>query len=135
MFIFLVPILKKSKHKTAFGNVVKYLEVRPDETNIQSIEDWDNAIQMASDHFSRTMVIKIHYLLCSHSLSKHNIVTNNCHDHVCMALNSVKYKGKNNWNNVSLVAELCLHSRYVSTSRLVQNWVPFVIILLIVVGM
>lgn len=49
-------LLKTSKHKTAFGNVAKYLEVKPDETNIQSIEDWDNAIQMASDHFSRTMV-------------------------------------------------------------------------------
>lgn len=51
-----------------------------------------------------------------------------------MILNSVKYKGKNNWNNVSLVAELCLHSRYVSTSRLINNWMPFVIIILIILG-
>lgn len=133
--------LKKGKHRTAFGSVVKYIEVKPDETTIQSPEDWDNAIQVASDHFSKLMVIIYNYYIFTFLLLfifiylKHNIVTNNCHDHVCEVLNAIKYKGKNNWNNVTLVWELCLHSKYVSTSRFINNWLPFIIIIFIVLGL
>lgn len=61
--------------------------------------------------------------------TQHNLLSNNCHDHVNTALNLIHYKGKTNWTNPDLIAELCLHSKYVSTKALFNTWKPFMLIM------
>lgn len=61
-------------------------------------------------------------------LIQHNLLSNNCHDHVNTALNIVRYKGKADWTNPDLIKELCLNSKYVSTKSLINTWKPFMLI-------
>ena len=61
--------------------------------------------------------------------------SNNCHHHVANALNRMKYRGKDNWNQVD-VWWMCLwNSNYVSFCDIVCVYLPFLIILGLIFGL
>lgn len=63
----------------------------------------------------------------------HNIVCDNCHSHVALVLNHLKYQGRSDWNQVRLFAALWAHGKWVHPSQRVFVFLPFLILLTVVV--
>jgi len=45
--------------------------------------------------------------------NKHNLFTNNCHSHVAEVLNNLNYRGRKDWNMVSIWYMCLSESNYV----------------------
>ena len=78
-------------------------------------EDWDDAVREANDHFA---------------LLPHNFITNNCHHHVCRALNRLAVGGRRDWNPPRLVLALLSRGRFLSPAHAARTLLPPVLILL-----
>lgn len=62
----------------------------------------------SSDHYI------IHIITSTFSvLSKHNLCLDNCHSHVAMALNLMRYDNSASWNMVNLCARSFIHGKHV----------------------
>ncbi|VWU52500.1 conserved protein, unknown function [Hepatocystis sp. ex Piliocolobus tephrosceles] len=84
----------------AFGEPLKYWQLDKKHFPLSITDEFfDEAIFKADEEFSK---------------SRHNLIMNNCHHHVCMALNNLNYKGKRNWTPFKLVLNLFLHGHFVS---------------------
>ncbi|ESO12120.1 hypothetical protein HELRODRAFT_62632 [Helobdella robusta] len=109
-----------SENHMAFGNPTKFWQMDlmyiPASSNLR--ETWDRGVYEASEVYKGRM---------------HNLFCDNCHSHVAMALNEMRYKNKSNWNMVSVWFAFTRHSRYVSFGRLIKTWIPFIIIMSIIV--
>lgn len=46
-------------------------------------------------------------------LSKHNLCFDNCHSHVAMALNLMRYDNSTSWNMVNLCTLSLIHGKHV----------------------
>jgi len=106
-----------SEDDMAFGKPTKYWQLLP-ELVIDGQQRWDDSVRQASDCYSNRM---------------HNLFCDNCHSHVSMALNLMKYNGKCNYNMISTLFFFILHSKYVSFWRFLKTWIPFVLIISIIV--
>ncbi|XP_066249733.1 transmembrane protein 222 [Euwallacea similis] len=106
-----------SEDNMAFGRPTKYWRLDP---NIAQggIHGWDCAIAEASEIYKSRM---------------HNLCCDNCHSHVATALSLMQYGGSVNWNMVKLAVLITWHARYVSFCSYLTTWVPFVILVTIVV--
>ncbi|MEE6528465.1 hypothetical protein FKM82_030799, partial [Ascaphus truei] len=60
---------------------------------------------------------------------QHNLCCDNCHSHVALALNLMKYKNSSSWNMAKLCLLCLVHSRYVSVGGFLKTWAPFVLLL------
>eukprot|EP00026_Physarum_polycephalum_P017682 Phypoly_transcript_18988.p1 GENE.Phypoly_transcript_18988~~Phypoly_transcript_18988.p1 ORF type:complete len:180 (+),score=13.52 Phypoly_transcript_18988:160-699(+) len=116
--------IHKSKSKTGFGAVAKYWRIDP-RKDIKYILDgrderdaWDKAVESSSQ--------------CYESMT-HNLICNNCHAHVAKALNQLEFRGITHWNTFLLILFMMIHSKYVSWGRLLYTWLPFLIIVTIIV--
>lgn len=78
---------------------------------------WDRAIYEASEEYKTRM---------------HNLCCDNCHSHVAYALNLMRYEGSSSWNMVWLALGMVLHGRYVSFAGFIKTWLPFLIIVSII---
>ena len=58
---------------------------------------------------------------------------NNCHHFVAEALNHLNYQNSRNWTVTKLALTLMLHGKNVSTSRALRQWLPFAILVFVVV--
>lgn len=56
----------------------------------------------------------------------------NCHSHVARCLNDMKYGGNRNWNMIWLCFWMFACGKYVSVGRAIASWLPFCIILTII---
>lgn len=63
----------------------------------------------------------------------HNICCDNCHSHVARSLNDMRYLGRADWNMVQLCFWILFYGRWVNTGRAIQTWLPFCILVGIVV--
>ena len=61
----------------------------------------------------------------------HNIITNNCHDHVAMVLNKINYKGKSDWNQVDIFKMFLTKGKYFGIYECFLTYVGFVFIILL----
>ena len=104
----------KHRQRTCFGSIKKYIQlVLP-----VSKEEYIEAINYANEKYSQL---------------RHNLIFQNCHDHVGEVLNRINYLGKNDWGTLSLIWLLIRKGKYVNTKAMILTYLPFSIILFLVV--
>jgi hypothetical protein len=110
----------------AFGLPARFLQLNPDKIGRRGEEGstptqaWDAALDVGCDVYSGRM---------------HNLCCDNCHSHVARCLNEMRYGGRTDWNMVTLAAWLFFQGKYVSTPRTVAMWLPFLVVVLMVLGL
>jgi hypothetical protein len=104
-----------SEDEMAFGNPTKYWRLTPYRTRKA---EWDDAVRLASEEYSHRM---------------HNLCCDNCHSHVAMALNLMQYDGSTSWNMFKLTLFMLLYSHYVSFWGFLKTWLPFIIVITLIV--
>ena len=98
----------------AFGKPTKYIKLKLSE---QEKYNWDRAIEKGDNKYKS---------------EEHNIFINNCHSHVAYILNQLNYKGKNNYNMLSIWWMLIAKGKYVSFCGFFKTYFGFLIILFII---
>ena len=98
----------------AFGKPTKYVKLKLSQ---QEELEWDRAIEKGDNRFN---------------MEEHNLFTKNCHSHVAYILNQINYKGRNNYNMVSVWWLLCTRGRYVSFCGFIRTYLGFLIIVSII---
>ncbi|CAJ0937359.1 unnamed protein product [Ranitomeya imitator] len=93
----------------AFGKPVKYWQLDSSLVYASGPNPWDTAVNEASEEYKHRM---------------HNLCCDNCHSHVAMAMNLMKYNNTS-WNMVKLCLYSLLYGRYVSIGGFLKTWVPF----------
>lgn len=108
-----------SEDDMAFGRPTKYWQLSLKKVNGGS-SAWDQAITEASEIYKKRM---------------HNLCCDNCHSHVATALNLMCYGGSKKWNMVKLASLILLHGRYVSFCGFLKTWIPFLLLVTLVIGL
>ena len=98
----------------AFGKPTKYIKL---ELTEQEKYNWDRAILKGDNKYNK---------------EEHNIFMNNCHSHVAYVLNQLNYKGRNNYNMVSIWWMLIAKGKYVSFCGFFKTYIGFLIIIIII---
>ena len=98
----------------AFGKPTKYIQL---ELTEQEKYDWDRAILKGDNKYN---------------MEEHNIFVNNCHSHVAYVLNQLNYKGRNNYNMVSIWWMLIMKGKYVNCCGFFKTYIGFLIIIFII---
>ncbi|XP_074654958.1 transmembrane protein 222-like [Tubulanus polymorphus] len=106
-----------SEDDMAFGTPTKYWQLSLDK--VKNREIWDNGVKEASEEYKTRM---------------HNLFCDNCHSHVAYALNTMNYNGSTTWNMVKLAFYMLIYSKYVSCMGFIKTWLPFLILLAVIVG-
>ncbi|XP_078394156.1 transmembrane protein 222-like, partial [Cetorhinus maximus] len=91
-----------------------YWQLDPAKVYRMGPNPWDNSVLEASEEYKHRM---------------HNLCCDNCHSHVAMALNLMRYDNKTSWNMVKLCFLMLIHGKYVSFGGFVRTWLPFLVIL------
>ncbi|NXK23909.1 TM222 protein, partial [Arenaria interpres] len=107
-----------SEDNMAFGKPVKYWKLDPSKVYSTSPNAWDTAVHDASEEYKHRM---------------HNLCCDNCHSHVALALNLMRYDNSTSWNMVKLCFFSLLYGKYVSIGGFVKTWLPFVLFLGVIV--
>ncbi|XP_065277646.1 transmembrane protein 222 isoform X1 [Emys orbicularis] len=87
-----------SEDNMAFGKPVKYWKLDPTKVYSSSPNAWDTAVHDASEEYKHRM---------------HNLCCDNCHSHVALALNLMRYDNSSSWNMVKLCFLSLLYGKYV----------------------
>uniref|UniRef100_A0A8B9VUN6 WD and tetratricopeptide repeats 1 n=2 Tax=Anas TaxID=8835 RepID=A0A8B9VUN6_9AVES len=103
-----------SEDNMAFGKPVKYWKLDPGKVYSSNPNMWDTAVHDASEEYKHRM---------------HNLCCDNCHSHVALALNLMRYDNSTSWNMVKLCFFSLLYGKYVSVGGFVKTWLPFVLLL------
>lgn len=74
------------------------------------IRAWDESIELASGKYRH---------------ENHNLLANNCHDHVSESLRRINFKGTTRWNTVTLTLYLMLYGEFVRYEMLFSNSLNF----------
>ena len=98
----------------AFGKPTKYIELDLTE---QEKYDWDRAILKGDNKYN---------------MEVHNLCVNNCHSHVAYVLNQLNYKGRNNYNMLSIWWMLITKGKYVNCCGFFKTYIGFLIIIFII---
>ena len=98
----------------AFGKPTKYIQL---ELTEQEKYDWDRAILKGDNKYN---------------MEEHNIFVNNCHSHVAYVLNQLNYKGRNNYNMVSIWWMLITKGKYVNCCGFFKTYIGFLSIIFII---
>uniref|UniRef100_A0A663LS40 Transmembrane protein 222 n=1 Tax=Athene cunicularia TaxID=194338 RepID=A0A663LS40_ATHCN len=96
----------------------RYWKLDPSKVYSTSPNAWDTAVHDASEEYKHRM---------------HNLCCDNCHSHVALALNLMKYDNSTSWNMVKLCFFSLLYGKYVSIGGFVKTWLPFVLFLGLIV--
>ncbi|XP_014480604.1 PREDICTED: transmembrane protein 222 [Dinoponera quadriceps] len=108
-----------SEDDMAFGKPTKYWQL--DYTKAKGgVQGWDAAVAEASEIYKTRM----HYLCWD-----------NCHSHVAQALNLMAYDSSSNWNMVKLAFYMLIYGKYVSVLGYLKTWLPFCLLVIIVLGL
>ncbi|KAL5491698.1 hypothetical protein EMCRGX_G017035 [Ephydatia muelleri] len=99
-----------SEDNMAFGTPTMYWTLNPLKVSGAS---WDTAVLEASQEYNKRM---------------HNLFCDNCHSHVAMALNLMKYDSSNSWNMFKLCFLMVWNGKFVGVKGFLRTWLPFIII-------
>ncbi|XP_075409066.1 transmembrane protein 222 isoform X1 [Tenrec ecaudatus] len=91
----------------------RYWKLDPARVYASGPNAWDTAVHDASEEYKHRM---------------HNLCCDNCHSHVALALNLMRYNSTS-WNMVTLCFFCLLYGKYVSVGAFVKTWLPFVLLL------
>nr|XP_033813122.1 transmembrane protein 222 isoform X3 [Geotrypetes seraphini] len=86
-----------SEDNMAFGKPVKYWKLDSTKVYSTSQSAWDTSVHEASEEYKHRM---------------HNLCCDNCHSHVALALNLMRYDNSTSWNMVKLCFLILLHGKY-----------------------
>ncbi|XP_035722091.1 transmembrane protein 222-like [Vespa mandarinia] len=100
----------------AFGKPIKYWQLQYTKAK-GGVQGWDMAVSEASEIYKTRM---------------HNLFFDNCHSHVAKALNLMAYDNSTNWNMVKLAAFILVKGKYVNFYGFLKNWLPFFILVIII---
>ncbi|XP_067837626.1 LOW QUALITY PROTEIN: transmembrane protein 222-like [Heptranchias perlo] len=103
-----------SEDNMAFGNPTKYWQLDPTKVYSTGPNPWDTSVLEASEEYKHRL---------------HNLCCDNCHSHVAMALNLMRYNNKTSWNMVKLCFLMMVHGKYVSFVGFLKTWLPFLFLL------
>ncbi|XP_072831116.1 transmembrane protein 222 isoform X1 [Vicugna pacos] len=92
----------------------RYWKLDPAQVYASGPNAWDTAVHDASEEYKHRM---------------HSLCCDNCHSHVALALNLMRYNNSTNWNMVTLCFFCLLYGKYVSVGAFVKTWLPFVLLL------
>ncbi|NXD16773.1 TM222 protein, partial [Nothocercus nigrocapillus] len=92
----------------------RYWKLDPGKVYSTSPNAWDTAVHDASEEYKHRM---------------HNLCCDNCHSHVALALNLMRYDNSTSWNMVKLCFFSLLYGKYVSIGGFVKTWLPFALLL------
>ncbi|XP_033083491.1 transmembrane protein 222 isoform X1 [Trachypithecus francoisi] len=135
-----------SEDNMAFGKPAKYWKLDPAQVYASGPNAWDTAVHDASEEYKHRMVGGPGRHQHSpgrdqggNSLAarpdqpfrclQHNLCCDNCHSHVALALNLMRYNNSTNWNMVTLCFFCLLYGKYVSVGAFVKTWLPFTLLL------
>ncbi|NWY30445.1 TM222 protein, partial [Pheucticus melanocephalus] len=96
----------------------RYWKLDPSKVYASGPNAWDTAVHDASEEYKHRM---------------HNLCCDNCHSHVALALNLMRYDNSTSWNMVKLCFFTLLYGKYVSIGGFVKTWLPFVLFLGVIV--
>ncbi|XP_077384420.1 transmembrane protein 222a [Festucalex cinctus] len=102
-----------SEDNMGFGKPTKYWKLDVDKVRGNGAATWDEAVHDASEEYKGR---------------QHNLCFDNCHSHVAMALNLMRYDNSSSWNMVKLCFGSLIHSKYVSWPAFFKTWLPFVML-------
>lgn len=83
-------------------------------------EAYDKAIREASDEYKTRM---------------HNLCCDNCHSHVALALNLMRYGGREDWNMGKLACLILVHGKFTGVGGFLKQWGFFILICIALVFM
>ncbi|EYC34130.1 hypothetical protein Y032_0001g263 [Ancylostoma ceylanicum] len=83
-------------------------------------EAYDRAIREASDEYKGRM---------------HNLCCDNCHSHVALALNTMRYGDQDRWNMVKLAVYMQIYGKYTGIGGFLKQWTFFLLICIVVIVM
>uniref|UniRef100_A0A915CLL1 Probable U2 small nuclear ribonucleoprotein A' n=1 Tax=Ditylenchus dipsaci TaxID=166011 RepID=A0A915CLL1_9BILA len=95
----------------AFGWPTSYWQLSASKLN-GGVSAYDKAIEQASEEYKSHM---------------HNIFCDNCHSHVALALNSMKYDGRSDWNMVNLCAYMLFKGHTIGVGAALKQYLPYCI--------
>uniref|UniRef100_A0A3B1J5V4 Transmembrane protein 222a n=1 Tax=Astyanax mexicanus TaxID=7994 RepID=A0A3B1J5V4_ASTMX len=107
-----------SEDNMAFGKPTKYWKLDKSKVYSGGSGGWDTAVHDASEEYKNRM---------------HNLCCDNCHSHVAMALNLMRYDNSTSWNMVNLCLLSFIYSKHVSFVGFLKTWLPFLMICGIIV--
>ncbi|KAG7245244.1 hypothetical protein INR49_023817 [Caranx melampygus] len=90
-----------SEDNMAFGRPTKYWMLDVSKVYASGSNAWDTAVHDASEEYKHRM---------------HNLCCDNCHSHVAMALNLMRYENSTSWNMVNLCLLALIHGKHVRTT-------------------
>ena len=94
-----------------FGETHKYVQL---DVSADDIQKYNEAVIKADLEYTSRI---------------HNLCCDNCHSHVAMALNLVKYQGKENWTMLDVWWMTIRHSKYVSCSAFLKTYLAFIVVM------
>ncbi|XP_005991087.1 transmembrane protein 222 [Latimeria chalumnae] len=103
-----------SEDNMAFGRPTKFWKLDPNKVKASGPNAWDTGVHEASEEYKHRM---------------HNLCCDNCHSHVAMALNLMRYDNSTSWNMVKLCFLVLIYGNYVSVGGFVKTWLPFILLL------
>ena len=95
------------------GPPCRYLRLDPSQARKGT---WDAAVRRANDIYEHRM---------------HNICCDNCHSHVAVALEQMKYRAVSHWNMVVLCFWVFFTAPYTSFCAFLKQWAGFAVIVLL----
>ncbi|TDG53461.1 hypothetical protein AWZ03_000276 [Drosophila navojoa] len=101
----------------AFGRPTRYMRLHPKNVEGGSYA-WDEGVTKASVLYGTRM---------------HNLFCDNCHSHVATALCNMRYLNRTSWNMIILCFWMFLCGQYVNFCGFVKTWLPFLILITIIV--
>ena len=104
-----------SEDSMAFGRPTRYLQYAP---NKVVSSDWDQAVHSASEEYKKRM---------------HNLCCDNCHSHVAMSLNFMRYDNSAHWNMFLLAFAMFFKGKYTGIGGVLKTWLPFLILALLLI--
>ncbi|TNN75427.1 Transmembrane protein 222 [Liparis tanakae] len=102
-----------SEGNMAFGKPTKYWILDVSKVYASGSSAWDTAVHDASEEYKNRM---------------HNLCCDNCHSHVAMALNLMRYENSTSWNMVNLCLRALIHGKHISCAAFLKTWLPFLML-------
>ncbi|XP_073649730.1 transmembrane protein 222 isoform X4 [Tursiops truncatus] len=96
-----------SEDNMAFGKPAKYWKLDPAQVYASGPNAWDTAVHDASEEYKHRM---------------HSLCCDNCHSHVALALNLMRYNNSTNWNMVTLCFFCLLYGKLKTSGS--SRWRP-----------
>lgn len=72
---------------------------------------------------------------CVYGKRFHNLFLDNCHSHVALVLNKLKYRGRNDWNQIRVFWGIWSQGRWVKRSQGATVFGPCLVLAMLFVGL